>query len=995
MTGKARLPTWRATTIAAFVLCAAPAFGQGDLGGIAGVVKDATGAVLPGVTVEASSAVRAGDVRTAVTDDQGLYKIVDLRPGFYSVTFSLTGFGTVKREGIELTAAFTASVNAELRVGSLEETVTVSGQSPIVDVQNTIQQRAITASVIDAIPSGRTFQSLGQLIPGVTRSDGQDVGGMSGDRFATLAIHGSHGGDMPLIFDGMRYNNMNGSGGGGLTNFMLNTGSIQEMSVEIAGASVENQVSGVFINVIPKEGGNTFKGFLFASGSNRYLQSDNLTDSIKAAGLTNVTTEDRIWDVNPGMGGPIVKDRLWYQASARYWGNVTNVGGMWFNATPNSPFYTPDFNRPAQDGDTWLFDANIRLTWQPSARNKVTFYYDNSQRRIARRNASPTVSTDASENYTTPGNGLMQISWSSPRTSRLLIEAGATFYPSHFTNCAGGPGCQPEVLPTTVSILEQSTGLQYAAIQGRPEFRDISLALNQKLNISYITGSHALKFGLQMIEGSHQRPSFVGGNMYYQFLNGVPRSLTEWATPYSTDDRLNPSPSIYAQDQWTEKNLTVTYGLRLDYLIAYVPPQQLPAAQLVPARNFAGVDNVPKWYDVSPRLGLSYNLFGDGRTALKVSLNRYVQSQTLALADAANPVVTSVLSATRTWNDANHNYLPDCDFSNPAANGECGAISNLNFGKNNPNATHYDSNVLNGFDKRPFDWEFMTGIQHEVRPGLAASASFFRHWFGNFYTTDNAALTSASFDAYCVTAPVDARLPGGGGNQICGFYDVKPAQFGQVSNQVTFSNQFGKQREVYTGVDLNINARFAHDGFLQGGITTGRTSTSNCFMIGAPQLLYAGTVASVNAESHTTPFCSITPPLSAGTTLKFVGTYPLPWNFSTSATFQNVPGPQITATYAVPTAAVAASLGRNPNSAVTVDLIPPGTLYAPRINQLDLRLGRTFPVGQSRIKANVELYNALNSSGIQTVNTTFGPKWQQPTSILQGRLLRVGTQIEW
>jgi hypothetical protein len=372
-----------------------------------------------------------------------------------------------------------------------------------------------------------------------------------------------------------------------------------------------------------------------------------------------------------------------------------------------------------------------------------------------------------------------------------------------------------------------------------------------------------------------------------------------------------------------------------------------------------------------------------------------VQSQTLALANAANPVVTSVLSATRTWGDANHNYVPDCNFSIPGANGECGAISNINFGLNNPNATHYDSNVLNGFDKRPYDWELMTGVQHEVRPGLAATASFFRHWFGNFYTTNNAALTATSFDGYCVASPMDPRLPGGGGNQICGFYDTKPAEFGQVSNQVAFSDQFGTQKEVYTGVDLNVNAHFAHGGFLQGGVTTGRTATNNCFMIGAPQLTYAGTATSVNAESHTAPFCNVTPPLSAGTQLKLVGTYALPWSFSTSATFQNVPGPQITASYAVPTAVVASSLGRNPDSAVTVDLIPPGTLYAPRINQLDLRLSRAFPFGRTRLKANFEMYNALNSSGIQALNNTFGPKWQQPTSILQGRLIRIGTQVEW
>jgi carboxypeptidase family protein/TonB-dependent receptor-like protein len=970
---------------------------QGDLGAIAGVVKDASGAVIPGATVEASSPSLIEKVRTAVTDDQGQYKITGLRPGLYSVTFSLTGFSTVKREGVELTAAFTATVNAELRLGSLEETITVSGRSPIVDVQNTIQQRAITADVIEAIPSGRTFQSLAQLIPGISRSDGQDVGGLSGDRFSTLAIHGSHSGDMPLILDGMRYNNMNGSGGGGLTNFMINTGSVQEMSVETAGASVENQVSGVFVNVIPKDGANTFKGYFFATGSNKHLQSDNLSDAIKAAGLTNVTTVNKIWDVNPGVGGPVVKDRLWFYTSIRYWGNIRDVGGMWYNATPNTPFFTPDFGRQAQEGDTWLFSDNLRLTWQASAKNKVTIYYDNSQRLIARRNTSPTVAPEAAERYTTPRNGLYQVSWSSPRTSRLLIEAGATFYPSRFTNCdsSGGPGCQPEVSAAGIAIQDQGLGLQYGAISGRAMFTDISFAFNQKLNVSYITGSHALRFGMQLIAGHHERPSFVLNDVYYQFLNGTPRSLTEFATPYDTLDRLRPSPSFFAQDQWTLKRLTATYGLRLDFLNAYVPAWHLNATQLVPARDLAEVDGVPNWADLSPRVGVSYDLFGNGKTALKASFNRYVQSQTLALANAANPVVTSVLSTTRTWNDTNGNFKPDCDLTNPNANGECLAIGNRNFGKNNPNATQYDSGVLSGFDKRPFDWEVMSGVQQELRPGLAATASFFRHWYGNFYVTQNAALAATDFDPYCITSPADARLPGGG-NPICGLYDTKPPPvFGTVSNQVKFSNNFGTQKEVYTGVDLNVNARLPRGAFVQGGATIGRTATDMCFENNLPQLAYPGTVTSVTAASRTTPFCNTSPPLAAGTQLKFVGTYTLPWSLAAAATFQNVPGPQITATYAVPTSVVAAGLGRTPTSAVTVDLIPAGTMYQPRINQLDFRTSRLFALGRNKIKVSVDLYNAFNSSAIQGQNNTFGVNWLKPTSILQGRLLKLSTQVDW
>jgi hypothetical protein len=972
----------------------------GDLGSIGGVVRDSTGGVLPGVTVEVSSPALIEKTRTAITDGQGQYKILSLRPGVYEVTFTLEGFAPVKRSGIELSAAFTASVNADMQPGTLQESVTVSGQSPLVDVQNTVQQRAVTSAVIEALPAGRQFQGFAVLVPGVSRTGAQDVGGSSGDNFSTLAIHGSHAADMPLIFDGMRYNNMNGSGGGGLHNFQINSGSVQEMSILTAGASVENQVSGVFVNVIPKDGSNTFKGSLYLTGANKHFQSDNLTDEIRAAGLKNVTTIDKIWDVNPGVGGPIKQDRIWFYTSVRYWGNVQDVGGMWYNSTINTPFFTPDLNRPATAGDTWLFDGNARFTVQATPKHKFTFYYDNSQRLIARRNTSPTLAPEATERYSTPRNGLYQGTWSSPFTSRLLVEAGITVYPSTFTSCtqpSGGPGCQPEVLPSAVAIQDQGTGIQYAAVSGRPFFRDLSNDTNMKVNISYVTGSHALKFGMQMMYGYHERPTWVLNDLYYQFLNGVPRSLTEWATPYDTLDKQRPSPGFYAQDQWTIKRLTATGGLRVDLLNAYVPAISLPATRFAPARNFGEVDNVPHWTDLSPRVGAAYDLFGNNKTAVKASLNRYVQSQTLALANANNPVVTSILSATRTWTDMNGNFVPDCNFSILDANGECGAISNRNFGQSNPKATTYDPDVLSGFQKRPYDWEFEAGVNQEVRPGLAVSASFFRHWYGNFYVTQNTSLTPADFDSYCLTAPADPRLPGGGGHQICGLYDTKPALFGVGNNEVTFAKNLpggDTQKEVFTGMDFNVNARLSRGAFLQGGVSTGGMLFDTCFANNLPQVTPQNNAVNVTTP-RITDYCHLDAPLSANTQVKFAGTYNLPWQITFAATYQNVPGIPVTATYAVPNATVAASLGRNPNSPVSLALMPSVAAYTNRINQLDLRTTRLFTVGKLRIRGHFDVYNIGNSSGIQGLNTTYGANWLTPTSILQGRLIKIAAQLDF
>jgi hypothetical protein len=254
-----------------------PSTASAQAGGIAGVVKDTTGALLPGVTVEAASPALIEKVRTVVTDGDGQYKIVDLRPGRYSVTFALPGFSTVKRDGVELSAGFTATVNAELPVGAVEETVTVSGQVPLVDVQNTREQTVMNRDVIDTIPTGKTAQNFAVLVPGVVAAaagsgpTAQDVGGSVGDRQVQLIVHGSRGQEMPLLYDGMRYNNMNATAGGYHVIWTMNSAAVQEYTVEVGALSAEADVAGVRQNAIPRQGGNTFKGFFFGTFSNDHL----------------------------------------------------------------------------------------------------------------------------------------------------------------------------------------------------------------------------------------------------------------------------------------------------------------------------------------------------------------------------------------------------------------------------------------------------------------------------------------------------------------------------------------------------------------------------------------------------------------------------------------------------------------------------------------------------------------------------------------------------
>src|SRR5262249_51217561 len=317
-----------------------PANARAQTAGIAGVVKDSTGGVMPGVSVEAASPALIEKVRTATTDSGGQYKIIDLQPGTYTVTFVLPGFNTVKREGIVLTSDFTAAVNVELRVGEVAETVTVTGESPLIDTQSVTQRKSLTHDTIDALPTGRSFQNLSVLVPGVSIAlASQDVGGTGGDRYQTLSVHGSRSDQMPLVMNGMPYNNMNNTGGGYNTTLVINMGTVQEMTITTSGLSAEARTSGVMSNTIPKEGGNTFRGYFFGNFTNNSLQADNLTQELKDKGLLAVGNAYRFWDFNPTIGGPLAKDRVWFYGGYRYSGTRSYAAGGFQNKSPRGNQY--------------------------------------------------------------------------------------------------------------------------------------------------------------------------------------------------------------------------------------------------------------------------------------------------------------------------------------------------------------------------------------------------------------------------------------------------------------------------------------------------------------------------------------------------------------------------------------------------------------------------------------------------------------------------------
>ena len=461
----------------AVVLLPSLAFAQGAL---TGTVRDQSGAVLPGVTVEASSPALIEKVRTAVTDGAGQYRVTGLNPGTYSLTFRLTGFNIVKREGIELSGTATLTIPVDMRVGALAETITVTGESPVVDVQTTQRETVLSADVVAAIPGNRSVGTLLNAVPGLTVNDGALAAS------PTMTFFAARGG--PINEGRMTINGMTIAApfnGGGVSTYILDSVNVDEVSVAVAGGLGESDIGGPVMNLVPRSGGNAFRGQGFINNAGDWSRGDNLNDELRAVGLTETPGIISSYDASVSYGGPIKRDRLWFFGSYRSLDTASPVQGV-------------VANRNAYDASRWdwVGDPSVtarqlqgresyvaRFTAQVSGKHRISFN-EEYQRRcegsplkigsdgcntreddwIAAGTA--TVSPEANPNYfgNTPYH-VTQAIWTAPMTSRLLLEAGFTY----FSFKGGTTGrVPPDGIFDLISVTEQSTainpatGLQFA-----------------------------------------------------------------------------------------------------------------------------------------------------------------------------------------------------------------------------------------------------------------------------------------------------------------------------------------------------------------------------------------------------------------------------------------------------------------------------------------------------------------------------------------------------
>jgi hypothetical protein len=989
---------------------------------IAGTVKDTSGAVLPGVTVEAASDVLIEKTRSVVTDGAGNYKIVDLRPGVYSVTFTLPGFQTFKRENVELPAEFTATINADMRVGALEETITVTTAAPVVDVQSAAHVQVIDRDAIDNLPTGRTIQSIGQMVVGVSLSL-PDVGGSRAAMQTYMSVRGNSAANNTVLVDGMVVNGLEANGA---VQSYFNDAMSQEMSYQTSGIDASVSSGGVKLNMIPKEGGNRFSGSAQLSYRPGAWQGDNFTDRLKNAGLGVTNSTEYIYDLSGSQGGPIVRDRLWFFGTARDYRTNNGVA----NTFKDDGSQGTDYN--------YIRDGLVRITYQMNAKNKFAGYYDKISKYRSNDMQSLYDPETAARIWTSPNYSTGQLKWTSTVSNKLLLEAGWAFnIERRNTEMQDGIEAErgtPEWFGGATHALANTTlgGAAHSAFTAGSEWPD---RYSYNAAASYITGSHHFKGGVNGTYGSFFHEVRANADLYQEYANvddsayksGTgpllftnPVSVVVRNTPVVSGEQLTRDMGMYVQDTWTMKRLTLSAGIRYEILNAGVQGLTAAAGRFVPERTAPEINDLPAWNDWAPRFQAVYDLFGNSKTAIKYSINRYNSAQTVTIADGFNPL--SSTTARLTWNDLNGDDIAqggrtwnadgtftDCVYGTAGCEIQIdpdvfrtGLRSNFGLLSDTESSVDFP---------RSYSVEQGLEVQHELLPRLSVTGSYYYGTFKNLTTTVNRAQTPADFTAASIFNPVT-------GEPITVYNQTGPTR---ASDNHSFAD--ADRKRIFDSYTAEFRARLGRGATVFGGLTWSRTRERNC-TVGIQQnpnsLRFCD---DFNLEDGST--------VPYGKDFRLNGSYPLPWyGVILSGTFQSNDGGDLAQSYTLsrtlvyPNGSMSQNLGRGylvanqlapacpapcPAGALVIPTLSQTSLVVPlrpssivrneRLNQIDLKIAKTFKIRNLTISPNFEAFNINNTDKVITYQSTSYAlstgAYLKPNSVTQGRILGVGTSVRW
>jgi hypothetical protein len=916
---------------------ALPSAAQVSTGSITGAIKDPSGASLPGVNVTLTGEHLIGGAKSSPTDAAGAYRFERLPPGAYDLKFELSGFKTVERKGVRINAAFTATVDAALEVGRMEETVTVTGESPTVDTKSNLQQTVMSQELLEGVPTGRDPWSVAKLIPGVLSST-YDVGGTQGMQQSALSAHGSLDADKTFAIDGLAVNWPGGAGGS--TMLYYDQGMFDEVNYQTAAIPAEVAAGGIFINMVTKSGSNRWKGDFRAFFANDSTQGDNSqTDELKRLGFTGGSPIERLYDLNLSGGGPLIKDRLWFNGAVRTWSvNRLTLGAR-----------NPD-GTPATD-DNRIRNYSGKLVYQLAPAHKLAASYNfDDKQRFHRRDPPPAFVEDRASLHQFNPAASGQIKYTYVR-NQLVFDSGLGMMDGETEY-----QLQKEVQPG--DLRREDSVRNSASVAGPRHQTNPNSRIQFDNTLSYRAGSpsleHLLKAGVQFSRLRFLDEYEVNGDMYLLFNDGVPNSVRIWNTPVGNLS-LERQIGLFAQDTFSlAPGLTLNIGGRYDMNKGWIPAQSSPAGTFVAARSIQRRDMLDQSI-FAFRTGAVWDVANDGKTAIKASYSRYANMVGINRVQLVHPFAFT--SGTRSWTDRNGDRLAQPD--------ELGTFTGF-------------ADVANRYaDADGPDWpysdEITFGIERQLLRDVRAAAMYYHRTNRKQMGFRNATIPTSAYTAQTVAVPGAPTGPGGSVT----FYNLSPAFFGASFVGNVYDNQDVLDTD-YNGVELTLSKRFSGRWQMLAGLTFGTNRGG------------ALTAADLNDPNVSQNFADGVVGPDSKYALRLAGSYLLPGNFNFAMSLVSNGGYPYQSTYNV-TRTVFPALTR---ATQTVRLSERGDERLPNVTLLDLRLSRAFKIGGGRsINPQIDVFNVTNASTFLTINPAVGSVYRVPTEILAPRIVRFGLAL--
>jgi len=944
------------------VALARPVSAQG-VGSIGGTIADGSGAVLPGATVTLSSPRGTiGSNQVTATDERGTFQFTRLVPGTYTVRAELSGFTSALQENIIVSADVTARVDLRLEVGGLAENITVTGGAPLLDTTSAMRQTVLSRELLDSMPNRVDVWGAARVIPSVILSK-VDVGGSESFLQSSATVHGSVNENGYLI-DGMDVSNLDGNGSQAI--MYLDPYAFEETNYQMgsAGTAMSSR-GGLLFNMITRTGTNNLHGGAMFNGANRGMGSANYSDALKtqllaavpaaalAANPNIVPGADilKIYDVGAWLAGPIVRNKVWFSGSYhRQALNQYLLGN-----------YDANGNQVLDDNLMWT--TSEKVAWQITRSAQLSYFNNLQYKLIGHRNGGGTFADSSARNLNDKYPDVHQLKFTSPIGTRIVVDASYSRF-----RADDKFGQEPEVQSGDISRFDAVTNTYTVAL---PTYRDLATFRDQVLTgMSYFAGRHDIRFGYQFMTAVQKSSTWSTSGLRAVYRSGRPDSVNTYNVPITSTSTKIPvayEPSyrdhgLYVQDKWTPvKKLTVNLGLRFETTYGWQPAACQVETTFVTGQCFPAIEGAPDFKAVVPRASAVYDLFGDGRTALKFSASRYDQPITLQNVLRLNPL--GATNDTRAWTVCAAGQTSGCDLNGdlvPQLN-ELGTSTGFTFGQNN----RYSSDL-----KWPSSTEFSMEFQRQLPGNVVGSVGYTHRITRNNIGPRNVAVPA---DTYIPLTVTEANS----GRQVV-VYNQAPALRGR--SDVLWANSPDLDSN-FDGADISLNKRMSHHWSVTGGASFGKTTGD----------IYPTTsVATADLNNPNFTFRRGRVGNDVPYSYRASGVYEMPWAISLSGTFQYYQGfPELT-TVSVGNNTVALTQG-----ATTITVEPRGSTRLPAVKSLDFSVRKNVSLYGLKLEPRIDFFNLTNAATILGRVTQLGPTYGRVSSIQRGRLIKAGFSLEF